>query len=133
MTDGYEKTCDNCGRAMPEDEYSENNGVCVICGYSKINNFNEKVSEVKMEEEKTFKAFITKYALTKGILEITASYSLTGSDMIHDTDLQGVYYHGEGRQWHKTRAEAVKHANEMRLKKITTLQKQLVRLREMKF
>ena len=31
MIEGYEARCNNCGRQMPEDEYQENNGICVVC------------------------------------------------------------------------------------------------------
>lgn len=84
------------------------------------------------------KAFITKYAMTQGILErdghesdhsdgllcIPSNYS-NGSFNFSE------YYHtGE---WFKTRQEAIVKAEEMRQKKIKSLEKQLVRLKEMQF
>lgn len=77
------------------------------------------------------KFWITKYALTKGV------YSIDGE--VHPTIgkgqlLVGLHhcgvFHGEGREWHRTREAAVVRANQMRLAKIKSLQKQLAGLQD---
>lgn len=70
--------------------------------------------------------YISKYALTQGIIETEAE---VGSLMIK-TKTHG-YLHD--REWHKTREEAVKRAEEMRVKKITSLKKKITQLEKMRF
>lgn len=79
------------------------------------------------------KAFVTKYALTKmGILEIEAEVCSGG--MIQETDAPyPTFYHGEGRDWHRSRASAVARAEEMRVAKIASLKKQIARLEALKW
>lgn len=85
------------------------------------------------------KVWISKYALTQGIEEIEAKIC-NNEDMVErvkDTSIVGFqpsqYYHGEGREWHLTKEEAIKKAEEMRDKKIRSVQKQLEKLQNMKF
>lgn len=70
------------------------------------------------------KVWITKYALTSGIIEINGEITDSGSvfDMgsSHPT-----YYHGEGKDWHRTKESAIAKAEEMRKKKIVSLKKQI--------
>ena len=84
-----------------------------------------------------FTAYITKYALTTGIrVELVEETSTPGMVAIIDDCRRGPWpelYHGEGRQWHRIRAEAVKRAEEMRDRKIASLQKQILRLKSMRF
>lgn len=79
------------------------------------------------------KAYITAYALTEGIVEIEAEEC--GDETIRQTDLpRGCwYFHGEGREWHRTREGAIEKAGIMRARKIASLEKQLVKLRATKF
>ena len=78
------------------------------------------------------KVWITKYALTKGILEIECV-------KIGDAGVREVgnsfptYYHGEGNEWHRTKESAIKKAEEMRQKKIESLKKQIEKLEKMRF
>lgn len=74
------------------------------------------------------KVYITKYALTKGILEAEAEFC-TGTGMIN-VGRHG-YYHGEGKEWHRTREVAVKRAEIMRTNKIESLQKSIAKLEKM--
>jgi len=82
------------------------------------------------------KVWITKYALTRGILEandakICDSVIEDGS-MINVPSLGAhVYFHGEGRQWHRSRTEAVERMLDMRDTKIKSLLKQIERLRKL--
>lgn len=75
------------------------------------------------------KVWITKYALTKGIFEIDAritdDYAFGGT----------VYecYIREGNEWHRTYEAAVHKAEEMRDKKIESLEKKFDKLKKMKF
>jgi len=83
---------------------------------------------------KTFTAWISKYALTQGIFEATAE--MGGFDgMIHVRQDRGSdsFFHGEGKEWHRTREGAVRRANEMRLKQILTMEAKLLKLRSMTF
>lgn len=44
-----------------------------------------------------------------------------------------VYYHGDGKEWHKTKESAIAKAEEMRRKKIAILKKQIKALEGIKF
>lgn len=73
------------------------------------------------------KVYITKYALTEGIFESDVE---KGSDSTVSDRKRGYtsYYHGQGREWHLTRQSAVDRANQMRLRKLKTLQNQIAKL-----
>ena len=79
------------------------------------------------------KVWITKYALTSGIIETEAEEC--GDDMVrvHNSTFCDSYYHKEGREWHRTKESAIAKAEEMRKKKIDSLQKQIKKLENMKF
>lgn len=83
------------------------------------------------------KAWITKYALTKGIQEIEAEVcENVSADMIKDLSYEArwqPYYHGEGREWHRTRSGAIARAEEMRQKKIASLKKQIKKFEALRF
>lgn len=84
------------------------------------------------------KVHITTYALTQGILELEAELCEKPNG-----DLKGVikvpgkygptFYHGEGRDWHKTRAEAILKAKEMQIKKIASLKRQIIKIESLDF
>jgi hypothetical protein len=79
--------------------------------------------------------YITKYALTQGIYK--AKVEDCGGGMVKTpgsfTEGGGQCFHGEGRDWHRTREEAVKRANEMRDKRIKSLAKSMKKLERMEF
>lgn len=82
------------------------------------------------------KVYITKYALTQGIYEVEAEDC--GNNMIKvPVKSRGFnsfdYYHGEGREWHRTREAAIERAREMRDKKMDSLEKQMKKLTRMRF
>ena len=83
-------------------------------------------------EEKLMKVWITKYALTKGIIETEGEVSDDFPDIL---DAKGIvnYLHGEGKEWHMTKESAVQKAEEMRQKKIASLKKQIDKLERMRF
>ena len=78
--------------------------------------------------------FITKYALTKGILEgHNAEISKNSSTMIYvKLDLLWEsYFHKP--YWHTNRDEAVTQAEDMRQKKLASLTKSVKKLQNLKF
>lgn len=80
------------------------------------------------------KVWITKYALTQGIFEIEAEECGMGfPGMIQTKEEHPSHCHEEGKDWHRSKESAVKRAEEMRQKKITSLKKKLEKLEKMKF
>lgn len=81
----------------------------------------------------TFRGFVTKYALTKGIEE----RELTACESAGMVKWRGryldQYLHGEGREWHRTREGAVKRAEEMRLRKIESHKRSIRDLEHLRF
>lgn len=76
------------------------------------------------------KAWITKYALTKGILE--KEVRDCGDGMAEESENHfPTYYHGT--DWHKDKQSAIAKAEEMRKKKIASLKKQIEKLEKMNF
>lgn len=79
------------------------------------------------------KVWITKYALTKGIIEVDGE--LISSDFVSILN-RGLslpthwFYKGD---WHSDKQSAIKKAEEMRQKKIESLKKQIKKLEEMSF
>lgn len=75
------------------------------------------------------KVWISKYALSKGLFELEVE--------IHDNMASGKAwsdcYHGEGREWHRTYESAAAKAEQMRLKKIESLKKQIEKLEQKRF
>ena len=78
------------------------------------------------------KVWITKYALTQGIIETEGEVSVDLPDIL---DAKGIvnYLHGEGKEWHRTKESAIQKAEEMRQKKIASRTKQIEKLEEMRF
>lgn len=75
------------------------------------------------------KVYITKYALTKGILERDVEVSGGPTEMVAVTGQNyRETYHGEGRDWHKSLAEANRRVAEMVVAKRRSLAKQLAKL-----
>jgi hypothetical protein len=86
--------------------------------------------------EKLTRIWITKYALTSGIFEADAEVEKNSDGMAvvpknYETGTYAQYFHG--KDWHLTREGALTRAEEMRVKKITSLKKQLKKLEEMNF
>ena len=80
------------------------------------------------------KVWITKYALTQGIFEIEAEECGMGfPGMIQTKEEHPSHCHEEGKDWHRSKESAVKRAEEMRQKKISSLKKKLEKLEKMKF
>ena len=77
-------------------------------------------------------AYITKYALTKGIVrrEVHDCFDIS-LDMVADVGSGNVSYHGN--DWYRTYDDALRQAESMRLKKISSLKKQIAKLEKMTF
>lgn len=83
---------------------------------------------MKMEK----KIFIFKYALTKGIMEVDAKIKQdTYEEYATVKDLIGLIW--LNRDYVHTKEEALKKAEDMRLRKIESLKKQIAKLEKMKF
>lgn len=81
-------------------------------------------------KDQPIEIWVVRHALTKGVLRKDArTTSIEGMVSVGPYE----YYHGEGRGWFRTREEAVKAAEDMRLKKINSLEKQLKKLKALKF
>jgi len=75
--------------------------------------------------------WITKYALTIGIMERDVDPPEDGTIAVRDPGVFTKYYHhGE---WFETPSEARDRAEEMRNRKIASVKKQLAKLEAMKF
>ena len=78
------------------------------------------------------KIFIFKYALTKGIIEVDAKIE-QGIHEEYAMVKDWIGFIWLNRDYVHTKEEALKKAEEMRLKKIKSLKKQIVKLEKMKF
>lgn len=80
------------------------------------------------------KAYVTKYALTAGIMEVQDAEPTSSEGMISVRSL-GIhtYFHGEGKDWHRTKDSAIKRAEEMRRRKLESMEKQKRRIEEIIF
>lgn len=79
------------------------------------------------------KVFITKYALTKGILEKEAEICDYGNGHIRAYVKGDFSSYSLGKVCFKTKEQAIEKAEKMRLKKIASLKKQIEALEKMKF
>lgn len=77
--------------------------------------------------------YITKYCLSEGIKKIEVEQCNNDGLVCHRIGGIVNYYHGEGKDWHKTIDSAIAKAEDMRQKKIISLQKQIVKLSKLNF
>lgn len=76
------------------------------------------------------KVYITKYALTTGIIEKEVTVdSLTMVTV--KTERWQTSFHKPF--WHETKEEAIKHCEELRIKKLQSLDKQIKKISKLKF
>lgn len=86
---------------------------------------------IKME--KLTKVWITKYALTKGIFSAMAETNDRRAYIPRD-HITGVYSRVFGcNDYHFSKELAIERAEEMRVKKIQSLEKQIVKIESLKF
>jgi len=80
------------------------------------------------------KVWITKYALTAGILAVEAELSTINAGIVKcrrsPAHLQEYAHSGE---WHTSQSDAIDRAEDMRDAKIKSLRKQIAKLEAMKF
>lgn len=81
----------------------------------------------------TMKVWISKYALTEGLLQLEVEQSDQFPEMVSDARMHLRAFHGEGREWHRTRADAVVRAKQMQRDKLRSLQKQIERVKAIDF
>jgi hypothetical protein len=77
--------------------------------------------------------WITKYALTKGILVGEGRFCGQGSMIEVPSISRYALFHTEGRDWHRTAAAAVARAEQMRDATIKSLQRRISRLQNLSF
>ena len=80
----------------------------------------------------TIKVFITKYALTDGIIEKDAELCDDNKMIkVMEKGCFATYFHGE--DWHRTRESAVKRAEIMRDRAIKSAEKKIAKLKNLQF
>jgi len=79
------------------------------------------------------KYYITKYALSSGIDECEGQISNTSENMLVSKTENGYTTCFHGKDWHDTKESAIKQANEMRERKIKSLEKQIEKLKKLNF
>ena len=88
-----------------------------------------------MTERERFTAWITKYAMTDGILErkVEDCFDISAAMVkdIQTREYSGIYYHG--KDWHRTKAEAIKRAKEMQVAKLKLIDQQRKRIAAFRF
>ncbi len=87
-------------------------------------------------EDQKITAYITKYALSNGnILKIDARLcgDVSNTMIAYRTGCSTFDQYAHNTDWHRTLPDAIAKANEMRVKKIASLKKQIAKLEAMKF
>ena len=84
-------------------------------------------------ERETFKAWVTKYALTKGVMIVDAmSCGEISNDMI-TYKIDGHTNYAHGPDWYKTEKAAMLRFDELRHRKIKQFEWQIVKLGRMTY
>ncbi len=87
-----------------------------------------------MEKDGIFEAYITKYALTEGNKKREVSFINTGNmSVVSDIEIPHLNYHGEGKDWHKTYASALKRVKKLKQRKIDFLNKSIEKVKNITF
>ena len=115
--------------------------VVLVCGdNSDVLSYND-MYEMDLESYYTTGtanySFQAENALTSGIEDILVNQSETYPEMVDEVApppgcFKGTF-HGEGKDWHRTRESAIKRAEAMRKKKIISLRRQLAKFQKMTF
>ena len=84
-------------------------------------------------EDEKITAWVTKYALTTGIDKVSGNVCHGISSEMLSYGTQSFHATAHGDEWHRTEAEAVARAEQMRLKKIAGLEKQIAKLKKLSF
>lgn len=76
------------------------------------------------------RAWITKYALTDGVFEVDGEATQSGCLRYKSGDY---YSFVSGGDWHPTREQAVARAEDMRIRKLKSLDNQIKRVSSLRF
>lgn len=81
------------------------------------------------------KIWNTKYCLTDGITEheVVNGYTADMVTIPKTDDSYKVHLHGEGKEWHRSRESAVSRANEIKIRKLQSLDKQVKKISAIEF
>jgi len=85
-----------------------------------------------MNEEKQIVAWLSKYALSIGVIPVNAT-DLGDGIIRYRSEANGLEQYAHKRDWHDNRYAALQKAEEMRVKKIASLKKQIAKLETLKF
>jgi len=78
--------------------------------------------------------WLTKYALTTGILKVKADFDAEQpSTVAYKFSQNSFTAYAHGNEWHRTEQEAFDRAEEMRIAKLKSLDKQAKKIAAMKF
>ena len=78
------------------------------------------------------KVYVTKYALTKGIIEKEVKESTVSKDMV--VEMIGGYSNGIHKPyWYENKDEAIAHAEKMKKDKLISLEKQIKKIEKIIF
>ena len=85
--------------------------------------------------------YVTKWALTQGILKMEADKTdetiypnrTVGTASVPGNPGKSYTQNFHGNEWHPTMSQAIERAEEMRRRKIVSLQKQMEKLQNLKF
>lgn len=75
--------------------------------------------------------WITKYALTTGISQMEVQTYEDSPNVAKTLEAYPQYFHGD--DWHRDKSSAIAKAESMRVKKISSLKKQIARLENLSF
>ena len=78
------------------------------------------------------KIYNTKYALTTGITQHNAENDGSMAT-IREEGSYPMHLHGEGKEWHRTKEGAIERAEELRIKKLKSLDKQVKKISALVF
>lgn len=81
---------------------------------------------------KAVEAWITKYALTSGIIHVNGEVNDGTLVWYGESGLMN-FAHGEGREWHRSLDAALGRSEEMRLLRIESLRKSIRKVEKVKF
>jgi hypothetical protein len=79
------------------------------------------------------KVWITKYALTSGIIETTVKESGVSGTFLSYCNKRGYWECYSKPFWHTSREDAIKHAEIMRARKLASLHKAIHRIAGLQF
>lgn len=78
------------------------------------------------------KVYISKYALSVGVFEVDGELTREGG-ISYALPNRGLRQYHYGSDWHQTKEQAVARAEDMRIRKLKSLDKQIKKLSSIKF